>query len=341
MQLKPPSNFDCFTKSIGFDNVAMREKVHNYFTCKEEEMKYLIIGAGGTGGSIAAFMSEAGKDVTVIARGEHLAEMQKNGLKMQTTTRGDYTVFPIKVCSMEHYHETPDIIFVCVKGYSLESIIPFIERVSHKETIVIPILNIYGTGGMLQKHLPHLLVTDGCIYIAAEIKEAGKILQTGDIFRVVFGVREPKEYRSLLKVVETDLNECGIRAILSDNIQRDALQKFSFVSPMAGCGAYYDVNAEKIQEEGEAREMFIALVKEIMFLAQAMGITLPSNSVEKNLAILDALAPQASTSMQRDLRQAKSSEIEGLIFEVVRLANQHHVSVPVYRRVAQKFGFKA
>ena len=31
-------------------------------------MKYLVIGAGGTGGSIGAFMTEAGKDVTVIAR---------------------------------------------------------------------------------------------------------------------------------------------------------------------------------------------------------------------------------------------------------------------------------
>jgi 2-dehydropantoate 2-reductase len=36
------------------------------------KIHYLIIGAGGTGGSIAAFMTEAGKDVTAIARGDHL-----------------------------------------------------------------------------------------------------------------------------------------------------------------------------------------------------------------------------------------------------------------------------
>lgn len=35
-------------------------------------MKYLIAGTGGVGGSIAAFLSLAGKDVTCIARGEHL-----------------------------------------------------------------------------------------------------------------------------------------------------------------------------------------------------------------------------------------------------------------------------
>lgn len=34
--------------------------------------KYLIIGTGGVGGSIAGFLALGGKDVTCIARGEHL-----------------------------------------------------------------------------------------------------------------------------------------------------------------------------------------------------------------------------------------------------------------------------
>ena len=158
-------------------------------------MKYIVIGAGGTGGSIGAYMTEAGKDVTLIARGAHLEAMQKNGLQMETTRKGNYTVKPVKAADMEHYDEQPDVIFVCVKGYSLEDTVPFIQKVAKPETVVIPILNIYGTGGRLQEKLPELLVTDGCIYIAAEIKRPGCIWQNGDIFRVVFGVREPSQYR--------------------------------------------------------------------------------------------------------------------------------------------------
>ena len=74
-------------------------------------MKYLVIGAGGTGGSIGAFMTEAGKDITVIARGKHLEAIQKNGLKMETTSKGNYTVFPMKAWDMNHYNEQPDVIF--------------------------------------------------------------------------------------------------------------------------------------------------------------------------------------------------------------------------------------
>ena len=43
-------------------------------------MKYLVIGAGGTGGCIGGFLAKAGKDVTLIARGEHLAQMRQHGL---------------------------------------------------------------------------------------------------------------------------------------------------------------------------------------------------------------------------------------------------------------------
>jgi len=304
-------------------------------------MKYLVIGAGGTGGSIGAFMTEAGKDVTVIARGKHLEAIQKNGLKMETTCKGNYTVSPMNAWDMDHYNEQPDIIFNCVKGYSLQETIPFIKRVAHKDTVVIPVLNIYGTGGRMQELLPNLLVTDGCIYIAAEIKEPGTILQTGDIFRVVYGVRKPEEYRIVLEQVAADLEDSDITGIVSDNIRRDALQKFSYVSPMAACGVYYDIDAGAAQQEGKVRDTFIALMREIDALAKAMDIHFAVDIVETNLEILDNLSPTASTSMQRDLKKGKNSEMNGLIFEVVRLGRQYGVHVLTYEMIAEKLGFKA
>lgn len=303
-------------------------------------MNYLIIGAGGTGGSIGAALTEAGKDVTVIARGKHLEAIEKNGMKMETTRKGNYTVFPLKASDMEHYGETPDVIFVCVKGYSLEETIPFIKRVSHAGTIVIPLLNLYGTGGKLQPLLPDLLVTDGCIYIAAEIKELGVILQKGDIFRVIFGVRETAKYRPELEQIAEDLRAAGIFAMVSEDIRRDALQKFSFVSPMAASGAYYKSNAGDAQKDGEVRSTFIALMREIDELAKAMDIHFPVDIIETNLEILDKLTAGASTSMQRDLEQGKNSELDGLVFEVVRMGRKLGVLTPVYERIAESFGFQ-
>lgn len=299
-------------------------------------MKYLVIGAGGTGGSIGAYMTEAGKDVTLIARGEHLKKMQQQGLRMETTAKGDYMVYPIQVRDMEHYEEQPDVIFVCVKGYSLQEVVPFIRRVAKESTIVIPILNIYGTGGKLQEQLPELLVTDGCIYIAGEVKEPGAILLKGNIFRIVFGVRNPEELRPELFQIAKDLQESGIDGVLSDNIRRDALQKFAYVSPMAACGLYYHVSAGEIQKTGEPRDTFVKLMKEVDALAVAMEVPFLVDIVTTNLQILDALTPEASTSMQRDIYAGKPSEIDGLIYEVIRMGQQYGVPTPVYEMVAKK-----
>ena len=89
-------------------------------------MNYLVIGAGGTGGAIGGYLSRAGKEVTLIARGAHLEAMQKKGLHFETPD-GAFTV-PVNACTAEEYHETPDVVFVCVKGYSLEGIVPFLNR---------------------------------------------------------------------------------------------------------------------------------------------------------------------------------------------------------------------
>ena len=300
-------------------------------------MKYLIYGAGGIGGCLAAFLAQGGKDVSLIARGAHLEAIQKNGLVLETG-HGTFAV-PVQACEQEQVTDRPDVIFVCVKGYSLEGTLPTLKRLSDGHTIVIPLLNIYGTGARLQPELSPALVTDGCIYIAAEIKAPGTVHMSGDIFRVVFGPRTQGEYRPELEEVARDLNDCGVEGILSQNIQRAALMKFSVVSPMAACGIYHDIQVGGMQVPGQPREDFKALVAEIGALAQAMGYPFPEDPVARNLAIQDALDPDASTSLKRDLDAGKPSEVDGLIFEVVRLGRKYHVPTPMYDRVAAKLGF--
>lgn len=316
-------------------------------------MKYIIIGAGGTGGILGFYMTKAGKDVTLIARNAHLEAMQKQGLSVQKMWTNETETIPVSAESMESYEakgEKADVILVCVKKYSLDSCIPFIQNISHKNTIVVPVLNVYGTGAYLQEKLPKVLVTDGCIYVSANIKQAGVLLQHGEILRVFFGVREKEdlkklngqlngEYKAerLLKKIAQDFKDSGIDGILSDNIKRDALTKFSYVSPIGTAGLYLHAVAGDFQREGEARELFKTLIREIVTLANAMGITFEEDLVERNLKILSNLPEEATTSMQRDVIEGKQSEIDGLVYEVVRMAKKYGVEVPAYERAAEKF----
>ena len=300
-------------------------------------MKYAIIGAGGTGGCLGFFLQKAGKDVTLIARGKHLEAIRKNGLTIQKLWDERRETLPVKACTAEEYKEIPDVILVCIKGYSMDETVPTIKKIAGKETVVIPILNIYGTGGRLQKKLPELTVTDGCIYVSANILEPGVILQHGKILRVVFGARKPEEETEKMREVAKDMVTDDLEVILSENIRRDAMVKFSYVSPIGTAGLYCNAVAADFQREGEQREMFKALIREIVALSHAMGIEFAEDLVERNLKILAALSPEATTSMQRDVMEEKCSEMDGLVYEVVRMGEEYKVDMPQYKKAAARF----
>ena len=233
-------------------------------------MKYLIAGTGGVGGSMAAFLSLAGKDVTCIARGEHLRKMKDEGLKLKSGLKGEHTL-QIDCCTAEDFQGKADVIFVCVKGYSIDSITQLIERASHKDTIVIPILNVYGTGPRIQRLVPGVTVLDGCIYIVGFVSAPGEITQMGSIFHLVFGAHKGTQVsRQLLEAVQADLTEAGIKVDLSEDINKDTFVKWSFISAMALTGAYFDVPMGEVQKPGEVRDFFIGLSQESSALGRKL-----------------------------------------------------------------------
>lgn len=306
-------------------------------------MKYVIMGSGGTGASIGGFLAHAGHDVTLIARGRHLEAIRHHGLVLHSGILGEVTLNDIKAMTTDEYissGEKADVIFVAVKGYSIDEIIPFLQKASDSRTIIIPILNIYGTGQYLAKKLPQLHVLEGCIYIVAYISAPGEITQSGGIFRVVYGTRGATELKQQLMNIKQDLESSSIKVVLSEKIADDTFRKFTFVSPFAAAGAYYDVNAGVMQKPGVQQDLFIALTKDCMNIAAAYDINLPDDIMDINMKILQAVTPDTTASMQKDLAKGHQSEMDGLVFEIVRMAKAKNIAVPAYEKVAAHFGFK-
>ena len=300
-------------------------------------MKYLIAGTGGVGGCIAGFLALAGKDVTCIARGEHLAAIREHGLRLHSDLKGEHTL-RIPACTAEEYQGKADVIFVCVKGYSIDSITDLIRRASTPETVVIPILNVYGTGPRIQRLVPGVTVLDGCIYIVGFVSGKGEITQMGKIFRLVYGAHKGTIVsRETLEAVQRDLQESGIKAEISDDINRDTFVKWSFISAMAVTGAYYDVPMGEVQKPGEVRDTFIGLSRESAELGRRLGIDIPSDLVEYNLKVIDKLDPHSTASMQKDLARGHESEVQGLLFDLIKAAEAQGIDIPTYRMVARKF----
>lgn len=299
--------------------------------------RYLIIGTGGVGGSIAGFLALAGKDVTCIARGKHLDAIRRNGLHLKSDLKGEHFV-QVKAETAENFNGKADVIFVCVKGYSIDSVKEVIERASTPETLVIPILNVFGTGEKIARLAPSATVLDGCIYIVGFVSGEGEITQMGTIFRMVFGERSESRYgvREHMEAIAGELRECGIKVDVSDHIERDTFIKWAFISAMACTGAYHQVSMGEVQHPGEVRDTFVGLSEESAAIGRKLNL-ISDDAVAYNLKVIDKLDPNSTSSMQKDLAKGHESEIQGLLFDMISLGERLGIDMPVYRKVALKF----
>ena len=251
-------------------------------------MKFTILGAGGTGGTLAAKLGLGGADVSVIARGEHLQAIQNNGLTLEYA---DGTQNTVQIKASDKLIETPDVMFVCVKDYGFEDAMPTITEAAERGAVIVPLLNVIDAGKRIAGHIPEDKAGDGCIYVTAAIKEPGVIKLESDILRVFFGYNE-----TLVQAAE-EMRSCGIDAVCTEDIMYEKFRKFSFIAPMAACSAYYDCNAGRIQTDPEVRECFKELVAEIAEIAEASGYKLPDDIVEIQLRLMDSLDPGVSASL--------------------------------------------
>lgn len=299
--------------------------------------KYLVIGTGGVGGSIAGFLALAGKDVTCIARGKHLEAIRKYGLHLKSDLKGEHYL-PVKACTAEEYKDKADVVFVCVKGYSIDSIKDVLEKSARPDTLVIPILNVYSTGPRIGRLVPSVKVLDGCIYIVGFVSDEGEITQMGRIFRLIFGARPEQNIpQEALDEIADVLQSCGIKAEVSDDINRDTFIKWAFISAMACTGAYHDVPMGEVQHEGPVRDTFIGLSRESAEMGHRLGVAYPEDPVAYNLKVIDKLDPHSTASMQKDLVKGHQSEIQGMLFDVIKLGEKLGTDLTIYRKVAAKF----
>ena len=103
-------------------------------------MRIAVVGAGGVGGGFGAALAKAGADVVFIARGAHLAAMQREGLKVQGG-RGETHVVPTQATDNPAEIGKVDIVLFCVKLWDVESAGQHIKPLIGPDTAVIPLQN--------------------------------------------------------------------------------------------------------------------------------------------------------------------------------------------------------
>lgn len=296
-------------------------------------MKYLIVGAGGTGGCIGAYLTRAGKDVSFIARGAHLEAMQQQGLEIRGGCFGGFRL-PVKAFSSEQYTETPDVIFLCVKAYSLASAAETIKAHASKETVIVPILNGLDIEEQLTALLPGYRIIKSFMYITAARTGPGLVENKGDFFRVILRHESAHIPKEIAEEIVQDLKDAGIDASVSDDIDRDVYKKFMFISPLAATQCSFHANVGEIRENEEMLSFYLSLAEELGAIAEKQGVRLNWDAREQAMKEIEKRPASMLASAYLDVKNGRQAETDGLIMAPIRLGEQVGVETPTYRRAA-------
>lgn len=300
-------------------------------------MKIGVIGIGGTGGYISAMLCKANEELYLIARGQTLNVIKNNGLILKSEVEGNFVVHPKLVTNDPKEAGIMDVVFVCVKGYSLEeaakSILPMIDE----RTIIIPIINGVNGGSKLYSYLRKGQVAEGVIYIVSQIESPGIIRHTTQNKKVIIGENKNRSIdRKALEEVYHILNKANINCELREDVDVAAWEKYVMNCAFNISDSYYDVDAKGLLEDEEKFNTFCNLAKECENVGRAKGVNLPKDIHETTINILKNLNGKSTSSMHRDVKDKKKFELELFSGELCKMGEELGVPTPYSKKAYEK-----
>ena len=288
------------------------------------------MGAGGVGGYFGGRQAQAGHEVTLIARGSHLAALRAKGLTIRSPL-GDAS---LKVRAVEDPAEagTAEVVIFAVKLWDTEAAAERLRPVVASGGVVLPFQNGVESIPRIGAALGKERVMGGAAYIAARIGEPGTIVHTGTMARLRFGPVAPSQ-RAVAGEFQSACRSAGIEAELVEDIERVLWEKFVFLAALSGTTTLARAPVGVIRGDPELRWMLEAAMREAWQVARRRGVTLADDFVAKQLAFADGLPPQMTSSMHGDLEAGGRLEVEWLSGAVARMAAEAGIEAPVNRTI--------
>ena len=294
-------------------------------------MKILVYGAGGVGGYFGARLAESGNKVSFIARGEHMRAIKESGLQLESIN-GDITVHPELVTNDNNEVGTPDLILLGVKSWQLSEVASELKKIISKDTIVLPLQNGADNYEKLTEILPKENVLAGLCFIVSYIENPGKIKHASFEPRIVFGEADNSQSERI-SIISNLFSEARIDFLNPENIQLEIWKKFLFICTISGIGGLTRVSIDKIRNSAYLLDLMKQTSGEIRSVANAKGIPLNDEHIEKAFQIIENQPQGTTASTQRDIMEGKPSEIENFNGYIVTEGERLGIKTPVNKMI--------
>jgi len=108
------------------------------------------------------------------------------------------------------------------------------------------------------------------------------------------------------------------------------------VVSVGGVGAVEQKPMGVLRSDPAIRARVRGAMEEILALARARRVAMPDDSVDRAMEFIDSLAPEGTSSLQRDIAEGRPSELEAWNGAVVRLGRESGVATPVHDAIYER-----
>lgn len=290
-------------------------------------MKICIFGSGAIGGYIGVQLQRANADVSLVARGPHLAAMRDNGVRLLKDGE-EHVVHPR--CTDNPAELGPqDYVIVCLKAHSVPSVVESMQPLLGPDTTVVTAVNgipywyfhkdgsecegrtletIDPGAGQWNRLGPERAI--GCVvYPATEVVEPGVIKH---VYGDKFPLGEPDGSTSeRVKTLSALMEDAGLRAPVLERIRDEIWLKLWGNVSFNPVSALTHETLDVIAKDPETRAVVRGMMLEAQQIGERLGISFRVD-VERRINGAGKVGAH-KTSMLQDLESGRPMEIDALV----------------------------
>ncbi|MHA2140935.1 MAG: ketopantoate reductase family protein [Candidatus Thorarchaeota archaeon] len=293
-------------------------------------MKIVIMGSGAIGSLYGGLLSLAGEDVTLlVGRKPNVDAINDRGLLIKGVL-GEHTI-PFKATQRSEDIEEADLVLITTKAYDAVEAARRMRHLVKKGTYFLVLQNGIGNEKKVAETLESRRVLRATTCMGAIMSGPGEVTATG-VGITEIGSHFPENKEMVEKVV-TMMKDAGFNVVSSENIEGVVWTKTIVNAGINPIGALTGMTNGEVYNDSRLRQLVVNLVEETALVALTLGVELTTDDpVRYTLGTAKATSENIN-SMLQDIRCCKQTEIDAITGEVIRLAKEHGIKIPLSEAV--------
>jgi len=283
------------------------------------------MGAGAVGGYLGARLAAGGAEVTLIARGAHLAAMRERGLTI-VTQEGERSEHAVNATDDPATVGPVDVVLFLVKSYDTESAARRIQPLLGEGTGVLSLQNGIDNEATIARVVGDDHVLGGAVYILAAIEAPG-IVRSGRA-RIVVGELLPGPPSERVATFVDAARAGGIDANPSVDVRVAKWEKYVLLVAFSAVTAASQLTVGDIRGSEAASAMMREIMREAWRVARALGVPLADDLVDRQHALVLRQKDGEGSSLRHDLLTGHRMELEALQGTLRRLGRETGIPTP-------------